>query len=329
MSHGDSATQDGTQAAGLLTFGESMGLISTTDIGLVEFAREFRYGIGGAESNVAIGAARLGAQATWLGRLGSDATGDLIERRLRAEGVRVHAIRDGGWTGIMLRHRRFAGHLEIDYHRAGSAASLLRPADIPDELLSRARIVHVTGITAALSRSARDAVFDAVERARNFGATVCFDVNYRSKLWDPPQAVPVLRALAGLADILLAGVDEARLMLGRLEDVPAGELARAAADLGPGEAVIKDGARGCAALIAGTLHEQGALSVPVLDPVGAGDAFAAGYLAEHLAGLAPECRLRTAVAAGAYAVAVPGDCEGLPRRHELRALMTDVQGTVR
>lgn len=113
MSGEDLAAQESTAAAGLLTFGESMGLI-TADIGLIEFAREFRYGIGGAESNVAIGAARLGAQATWLGRLGSDATGDMIERRLRAEGVRVHAIREGAWTGIMLRHQRFAGHLEVD-----------------------------------------------------------------------------------------------------------------------------------------------------------------------------------------------------------------------
>ncbi len=329
MSGEGNAAPDRSAAAGLLTFGESMGLITTPDVGLIEFAREFRFGIGGAESNVAIGAARLGAQATWLGRLGIDATGDLIEGRLRAEGVRVHAIRDGGWTALMLRHRRLAGHLEVDYHRAGSAASLLRPGDIPDELLRRAQIVHVTGITPALSRSARDAVFDAVERAHTFGSTVCFDVNYRSKLWDPAQAVPVLRALAARADILLAGVDEARLMLGRLEDAPAGELARAVADLGPGEAVIKDGARGCAALIGDTLHEQAALSVPVLDPVGAGDAFAAGYLTEHLAGLPAECRLRTAVAAGAYAVAVPGDCEGLPRRHELHALLTGARDTVR
>ncbi len=329
MSARGNAAPDRTAAAGLLTFGESMGLISTPDVGLIEFAREFRYGIGGAESNVAIGAARLGAQATWLGRLGSDATGDLIERRLRAEGVDVHAIRDGGWTAIMLRHQRFAGHLEVDYHRAGSAGSLLRPDDIPDDLLRRAQIVHVTGITPALSQSACHAVFDAVERARSYGAIVCFDVNYRSKLWDPGQAVPVLRALAARAHIVLAGVDEARLLLDGLEDASAGELARAVADLGPGEAVIKNRGRGCAALIGGTLHEQPGLNVQIRDPVGAGDAFAAGYLAEHLAGLAPEGRLRTAVAASAYAVAVPGDCEGLPRRHELPALLTGLQDTVR
>jgi 2-dehydro-3-deoxygluconokinase len=189
--------------------------------------------------------------------------GICLERRLRGEGVRVHAIRDGGWTGIMLRHQRFAGHLEVDYHRAGSAASLLRPADIPDELLRRAQIVHVTGITPALSRSA----CDAVERARSYGAIVCFDVNYRSKLWDPGRALPVLRALAAQVHILLAGVDEARLVLGGLEDAPASELARAVADLGPGEAVITDRGRGCAALIGGTLHEQPGLDVPVRDPV--------------------------------------------------------------
>ena len=316
-------------SAGLLTFGESMGLISTPDIGPIEFARHFRYGIGGAESNVAIGAARLGADATWIGRVGNDATGDLIERRLRAEGVRAHVIRDGAYTGIMVRHQRFGGNVQIDYHRTGSAASRLRPDDIPDRLLSRAGIVHVTGITPALSESARDAVFDAVERARGFGITVCFDTNYRAKLWEPGRAGPVLRALAAQADIILAGVAEARLLLGGLEASPPGELARALADLGPREAIVKDGPRGCAALIDGTHHELAALSVLVLDSVGAGDAFAAGYLAEHLAGQPPEQRLRTAIATGAYAVTVPGDCEGLPRRHELYAMLADTEDAIR
>ncbi len=310
----------GAHHGGLVTFGESMGLISTPDIGPIEFAREFRYSIGGAESNVAIGAARLGALVTWVGRLGRDATGDLIERRLRAEGVCVRAIRDDYFTGIMLRHQRFAGHVGVDYHRAGSAASRLCPADLPDELLRNARILHLTGITPALSDSARETVFDAVRRARGLGVTISFDVNYRAKLWTPAVAGPVLTGLAARADILMAGVAEVRLLLGGRAAETGRELLQAVAGLGPSEVIIKDGARGCMALIDGIYRELPALSVPVVDQVGAGDAFAAGYLAERLAGQPAEVRLRTAIAAGAFAVAVPGDCEGLPRRHELAAL---------
>jgi 2-dehydro-3-deoxygluconokinase len=305
---------------GLVTFGESMGLISTPDIGLIEFAREFRYGIGGAESNVAIGAARLGASVTWIGRLGCDATGDMIERRLSAEGVRVHAVRDGGFTGLMLRYQRAAGHACVDYHRAGSAASRLCAADIPDDLLAGAAIVHVTGITAALSESARQAVFSAVERARTLGVTVSLDVNYRPKLWEPAAAAPVLRALAERADILMAGPDEARLLLGDRDLAAEQPMLERMAALGPREVLVKDGPRGCAALIDGALFRLPALRTPVVDPVGAGDAFAAAYLAERLGGRPADTRLSTAIAAGAFAVAVPGDCEGLPRRHELTTL---------
>ncbi|MBV8201288.1 MAG: sugar kinase [Acidobacteria bacterium] len=306
-----------------------MGLISTPDIGLIEFARQFRYGIGGAESNVAIGAARLGAPVTGSGRLGCDATGDMIERRLRAEGVRVHAVRDGGFTGLMLRHHRAAGHASVDYHRAGSAASRLCAADIPDDLLAGAAILHVTGITAALSDSARRAVFSAAGRARELGVTVSLDVNYRAKLWEPAAAAPVLRALAERADILMAGPGEARLLLGDPDTAAERRMLERLAALGPHEVVVKDGARGCTALIGGAHFRLPALRVPVVAPAVTGDAFTAGYLADHLAGQPPETRLRTAIAAGAFAVAVPGDCEGLPRRHELTALGTDPEDAIR
>lgn len=303
----------------LLAFGESMGLITAIDIGPLEFARTFRYGIGGAESNVAIGAARLGATVTWAGRLGRDATGDMIERRLRAEGVQVHAIRDDGFTGIMVRHQRLAGHVSIDYHRAGSVATRLCRADLLDELLSTATIIHLTGITPALSESARDAAFDAALRARHHGVKVCLDVNYRAKLWQREAARPVLARLASQADIVMAGAAEARLLVG--ESVTGRRhMTQALAGFGPAEVIVRDGSRGCAALIDGEYHEVPAVRVQVVDQVGAGDAFAAAYLADYLAGAPARDRLRTAVAAGAFAVAVPGDCEGLPRRHELDAL---------
>jgi 2-dehydro-3-deoxygluconokinase len=300
--------------SGLFTFGETMGLVAADGIGALEYARSFSFGIGGAESNVAIGVARLGRPATWLGRVGPDATGDLIARRLRGEQVRTVVIRDEAFTGLMVKHRRSGEFLHVDYHRAGSAGSRLSPADLPAAMLEGAAIVHVTGITPALSDSARAAVFHAIETARAAGVPVSVDVNYRAKLWSRFDAAPVLRDLVSRADVVFAGPEEAALFVD-----PASVLDSLAA-LGPAEVIVKDGARGCTAIIDGSRFTVPALKVHVVDPVGAGDAFVAGYLAERLAGEPAEVRLRTAIAAGAFAVTVPGDCEGLPGRADLAAL---------
>jgi 2-dehydro-3-deoxygluconokinase len=303
--------------SGLFTFGETMGLVAADGIGPLPYARSFSFGIGGAESNVAVGVARLGGEATWLGRVGPDATGDLIVARLTAAGVRVLAPRDEAFTGLMVRFRRSSAFAHVDYHRAGSAGSRLSPADLPAAALTGATVLHVTGITPALSESARAAVFQAVETARSAGVPVSVDVNYRSKLWSRFDAAPVLRDLVSRADIVFAGPAEAALFVD-----PADPLT-ALAKLGPAEVVIKDGARGCEALIDGERHTVPAIPVTVVDPVGAGDAFVAGYLADRMAGATPAARLSTAVAAGAFSVTVPGDCEGLPDRAELVALTGD------
>ncbi|GAA0799030.1 sugar kinase [Spirilliplanes yamanashiensis] len=315
----------GRPAGGLVTLGETMGLVAADGIGPLEYARGFSFGIGGAESNVAVGVARLDGRATWIGRVGADATGDLVARRLAAEGVDTVAVRDPGFTGLMVRHRRSGGALHVDYHRAGSAGSRLAPADVPDAVVAAAGVLHVTGITPALSDSARDAVRHAVRVARAAGVPVSVDVNHRAKLWDRATAAPVLRELVEQADIVFAGPAEARLVLGgagQPAGQPAAELARALAALGPAEAVVKDGANGCTAVIDGDRHDLPAVAVTVVDPVGAGDAFVAGYLTARLAGASPAERLRTAIAVGAYAVTVPGDCEGLPRRAELDAFLS-------
>ena len=304
---------------GLVTFGETMGLLTALDIGRLDMAHGFRYGVGGAESNVAIGVARLGQPATWFGRLGTDATGDMIADRLRAEGVSAMAVRDGCRpTGLMVRHRRFAHVHNIDYHRAHSAASALTPDDIPLAAVQGAQILHVTGITPALSPTASETVFAAIDIARSAGVLVSVDVNYRSKLWAPDVAAPVLRALAERADILFAGPEEAQLVLGDTSPASDADLARALADIGAPETILKAGARGCTAIIADREYSRAALRVEAIDTVGAGDAFVAGYLSERMAGSDPQTRLATAIHVGALAVTVPGDCEGLPRRSDLQ-----------
>lgn len=313
--------------SGLVTLGETLGLLVADDVGPLSLARGMRLGMGGAESNVAIGVARLGVPATWIGCLGEDPVGDLIERQLLAERVRALVRRDPAPTALMLRERRTGTAARVHYYRHGSAGSRLRPADLPDGVVEEAGVLHLTGITPALGADPAAAVFEAVRRARTAGVPVSVDLNFRSRLWDADAAAPVFRDLAAGADILFAGDDEARIALGAGAPTDPGPLAVALAALGPSEVVVKLGRRGATARIDGELIEVPAVPVHAVDTVGAGDAFVAGYLASRLLGRGVAERLSTAAVAGAFAVTVPGDWEALPRPHEL-ALLTaeeDVQ----
>jgi 2-dehydro-3-deoxygluconokinase len=304
----------------LLTFGETMGRLDAEGIGLLDGVRPLSLKLAGAESNVAIAAARLGADVTWVGRVGPDGVGDLIERRLRAEGVATRALRDAAFTGLMISSRRTSAGVRVDYHRAGSAGSRLRPSDLPQDLIAGAGVLHVTGITPALSESAREATFHAVEVARAAGVLVSVDVNHRAKLWSAQEAAPVLHDLVARADLVFAGPEEARLVLDAPDDAADPlTLARAVVALGPTAVIIKDGPRGAVAIVDGAEHVAPPVPVHAVDPVGAGDAFVGGYLADLLAGADPAQCLTTAARTGAYAVTVPGDCEHLPYRHELAA----------
>jgi 2-dehydro-3-deoxygluconokinase len=219
----------------------------------------------------------------------------------------------------MVRHRPVGASIHVDYHRAGSAGSRLCPEDVGEDQVRASGVLHVTGITPALSDSACATVRHAIDAASAARVPVSLDVNYRAKLWSPAAARPVLRDLASRVDILFAGADEAQLVL----DAPGADvstLLRGLAALGPREVLLKDGARGCTALVDGVELTEPAVTVTVVDPVGAGDAFVAGYLADRLAGKSPTDRLRTAVASGAYAVGVPGDCDSVPTREQLQRL---------
>ena len=312
---------------GLVTVGETMGLVRAVEYGPLRHARFLQLGIAGAESNVAIGVRRLGHRATWVGHLGTDDMGDLVESTLRGEGVDVVVTRDPVRpTGLMLKSQRTSATTKVTYYRTGSAASALRPEDLPLERIGSAGVLHVTGITPALSPSCLSAVDAAVAHARQSGTTVSFDVNHRTALWSDDDARPVLRRLAGQADIVFAGSDEGRLLLDGAV-ATADELAHRIADLGPSEVVIKRGSDGAVALIDGRRLEEPGRPVTAVDHVGAGDAFVAGYLGGRLDGATPENRLHLANLTGAFAVTVNGDWEGAPTKEELLMLDHDT-GTV-
>jgi 2-dehydro-3-deoxygluconokinase len=308
---------------GLVTFGETLGLLVAEDVGPLSLARGMRLGMGGAESNVAIGVARLGVPATWIGRLGDDPVGDLVERQLLAERVRCVVHRDPAPTALMLRERRTGTATRVSYYRHGSAGSHLRPADLPDGVVEEAGLLHLSGITPALGPEPAETVREAVRRARKAGVPVSVDLNYRSRLWDTATAGPVFRELAAGADILFAGDDEARIALGSGAPETPEALAGRLAALGPAEVVVKLGRRGATALVDGEVIEVPPVPVQAVDTVGAGDAFVAGYLATRLLGRDVRDRLTTAAVAGAFAVTVPGDWEAFPRPHELSLLTAE------
>ncbi|MGH8869193.1 MAG: sugar kinase [Actinomycetes bacterium] len=311
-------THDGPATwGGLVTLGETMGLLTPAQTGPLPTSGPLRLGMAGSESNVAIGVRRLGLPATWIGRVGNDPVGDLVLRELRAEQVTVCAVRDDAPTALMLKERRTADLTRVLYYRAGCAGSHLRPEDVDADAVSRAQVLHVTGITPALGQGPADAVGHAVDIARGAGVTVSVDLNYRARLWPTDVAAPVLRTLLARADVVFAGEDEARLVAEG--DDPEALVAGLAA-YGPAEVVVKRGAEGCVALVDGKPFESAAVPVTSVDPVGAGDAFVAGWLAELIAGSGPAVRMATAVAAGAFAVTVAGDWEGMPRPHELHLL---------
>lgn len=311
--------------AEVTTYGETMALMTAAEIGPLRSSRSFSLSYAGAESNVAVGLSRLGVAASWWGRLGNDEFGHMIYNGLRGEGVDVSGVTwsEGEPTGLMIKERRTGDTVRVAYYRKGSAASRMGADHIDADAIKGARVLHVSGITAAISERSAACLWLACDLARKSDVAVSVDLNFRSRLWTADEAVPVLRELVGRADIVFATDSEAAMLLG---DASPDALAARLAALGPREAVVKMGSKGAVSVAEGRVVTQAARPVQVVDPVGAGDAFAAGYLAAWLADEQPEDRLWTACEMGRYAVAVQGDCEGLPTREELDAVAasTDV-----
>lgn len=303
----------------VVTIGETMALMSSPQFGPLQHNASLDLGIGGSESNVAIGLRRLGVASTWIGKVGADALGDLVEREIRAEGVSVVAVRDAtAPTALMIKERRTSSDTRVWYYRSGYAGSRLAIEDIDFDVVRSASLVHLTGISLALSPGMADVIVEAARAAGEAGVPVSFDLNFRSKLWSVESARDAYRRILPLVDVVFAGDDEASLVVGTAGSPL--ELARRMLELGPSEAIIKLGSRGAVAVTDGREYSRAALPINPIDTVGAGDAFVAGYLAERLAGADVDSRLGTAVAAGAYACLSTGDWEGLPRREELRTL---------
>lgn len=303
----------------VVTFGEAMVLLVAGQPGPLDQVELFHKRTAGAETNVAIGLARLGLRVAWASRLGSDSMGRYLLRSIQAEGVDCSQVLEvmGAPTGMMLKGRVLDGSdPPIEYHRRGSAASRMTPADIDEDWLLHARHLHATGVFAGISPGCFEVIRRAMAVMRAAGRTVSFDPNLRPALWSSPDAMrDGINELASMADWVLPGLEEGRLLTGLHSPE---EIAGFYLDRGARLVVLKLGAEG-AYFDNGT--QQGrvpaCLVECVVDTVGAGDGFAVGVISGLLEGLELTQSISRGAWIGAQAVQVVGDTEGFPSRDAL------------
>ena len=303
----------------VVTFGEAMLLLVADRPGALENSESFIKRTAGAETNVAIGLARLGLSVGWVSRLGTDSMGKYLLRELTREGVDCsHVTCDPAQrTGMMFKGRvEGGGDPQVEYHRKGSAASLMQPQDIDDRWLASARHLHATGIFPALSANCMATTKRSMALMREAGRTISFDPNLRPSLWPSEDHMrSALNSLAANVDWVLPVIEEGKLLTGAV-DAPG--VARFYLDLGAKLVVVKLGPEG-----AYFADESSSAYVPgypvkqVVDTVGAGDAFAVGMISAMLDGLDTFSAVRRGTQLGALAVQVLGDTEGLPTRAQL------------
>ncbi|WP_137844493.1 sugar kinase [Microbacterium sp. 2FI] len=269
----------------LLAIGETMAMVAPVTAEPLATAETFLVDAGGAESNVAGHVAALGHRGLWFSRLGADALGRRVASQLAGRGIDVSRVvfDDAHPTGLYVKDPGTG----VIYYRRGSAASHLSESDAEAVDLGDVAVLHVSGITAAISASASLFLARVIARAKAHGVSVSFDVNHREPLWATDEAAPVLLDLARQADIVFTGRDEAE---GLWATSTTAEIRALLPDVP--ELVVKDGSVGATVFTGGDEVFEPALVVEVVEAVGAGDAFAGGYLAGLLSGAPVSERLR-------------------------------------
>lgn len=282
-------------------------------------AHEWRQGFGGDTSNMAIAAARSGARVAYVTRVGDDAFGRSFRDLWRSEGVSDEGVATDpvAPTAVYFVTHGPSGHA-FSYLRAGSAASRLSPETLPLDLIRASRVLHVSGISQAISTTACDAVFAAIAAARDAGAKVSYDPNLRPKLWPRDRARAIALATMAECDWCLPSREDMEWIVGSGEPNAVIDACRRAGARG---VVYKRGADGCTLDDGHSRHDVAPHRVATVDATGAGDCFDGAFIARLAAGAAPLDAARYANAAAALATTGYGAVEPLPKPQEVHALL--------
>ena len=293
----------------LFTFGEAMALFMSSDTDSVKTARKYEMSAAGAEGNVAVAAKRLGLDVHFVTKLGDDFLGDNVISQFQSEGIDTTPfIRSENYTGALVRNRGQEEPLDVTYLRRCAAASTFEPKDIDENILAKSRWLHVTGITVALSDSARDSVAHALAIARKHQIQTSFDLNIRRKLWSPEKASTTLRELARDVRLITGGVDEYELVFGSKDPY---ENLRIATSKNIQTAIMTAGPELVRVLDNGVRFDFEPEVVKTIDPVGSGDAFISGTICGLLGGLDIRQAIKQGSRCGAMVAATMGDWAGM------------------
>lgn len=303
--------------AQLITMGETMVSFTPGASGALRYVPDYRMRVAGAESNLAIGASKLGIDVGWISKLGEDEFGHYILNGIRAEGVDTKGIifDTNNPTGIMFKETG-VGETKVYYYRSGSAASHLVPEDLNEEYFKGAKILHLTGITPVLSETCKETVLKAIEIAEKLGIQISFDPNIRKKLWKDTDFSPLIRDITLRSNIVLLGLDEAKVLFDteKQEEIFEILFTKGKAEL----VAIKDGAEGAWVGNKEMTKKLPPFPCKCIEPIGAGDGFNAGFLSGVIKGKDLITCGRMGTIAGALATQTTGDIEGYPSEDQMQ-----------
>lgn len=306
----------------VICFGESLGLVAAEATAPGSSSSPATLTFAGAESNIAIGLARLGIRTASCCAVGKDWFGEAIQRSLRAEKIDTSLLKvfEGARTGLMIKQPQVLSEPSVVYYRDQSAFAVCARELAESIPLHPETLLFVSGITPALGPEVQIAFVSLVRRAAAAGMKIAFDMNYRSRLWAWKEARAVLRPVLHCFDTVFFSESEAAQFTGCSTGFS--DSARNLLDAGVRRVIIKRGGEGATYFDASTRIDAAVYAIPfVVDPIGAGDAFNAGFMAGCLKGYPLEKSLRLGTILGAAACSFIGDWEGLPLLHQVERLL--------
>jgi len=306
----------------VVTMGEMMVQFNPVTTGPLRHVTYFEKHAAGAEANFAIGMVRMGFKAGFITRVGNDEFGRYIINLLRGEGVDISRVKvdEDAPTGIYFIQRGYPipERSSVLYYRRGSAASRLSPDDVDPDYIKQAKLFHITGITPALSETCKEATFKALEIAHKSGVKISLDTNIRLRLWSEKEARKTLLPMIKNVNILLTEPSDAEILLNERDPE---KIIKEILSMGPEIVVVKLGREGAMAATGEIIVKKPGFKVPVVDVIGAGDAFAAGFISSIMRGWSIDRALEYGNAAGALVVTVRGDIENLPSMNDVEAFL--------
>lgn len=303
----------------VVAIGESMVALVNEPSGFIRHTDTFKPFVAGAETNTLVGLSRLGHHTKWLSAVGDDELGEFILHKMRAENLDTTSVQKKDYkTGVFFKQIFPNGNVDVTYYRENSAASKMTLEDIDIEAIKKAKILYLTGITLSLSNEIKEMIFEVVRNIES-EVKVVFDPNIRLKMWSEKEARKVILSFLPLVDYLIVGKKEVEILL-RHQNLS--QALHEFKTLGCQNTIIKLGESGALYKID---EENGTVANPKqfteIDPVGAGDAFAAGVVSGILKGERPSILIQKACFLGGYITQFDGDYQGFPSEHILNSAL--------